>query len=307
MARTQYGPISAIVRVEQTSDATCWLVVRLEREGVVVWSMERHVVLWAATSPGSTAPQRKKRGGGADHVLCRRSGRRAPSAEPVDVTLPICGTQHGISAVASDLHISMRRSTRLAERVATYIAVALMLTLVAAIPVILLSGREQVVARLPAPLELPSRNSHALLLLPANDAEIPVPSTLPLSLAVSTSSHSSQSAVTRQGHGHVSFGHAGQARSLAKPMKGKRSNSSTRKLPIDSTETSSAVEQGSLSKTPNAIVALEATLTQCAEQSIFARTWCEHRARRHYCEGQWGLRPACPTDAPEAFRYSSAN
>ncbi len=43
------------------------------------------------------------------------------------------------------------------------------------------------------------------------------------------------------------------------------------------------------------LTSLNQALARCAEQSIFARTWCEHRVRTRYCDAQWGQRPECPT------------
>ena len=43
------------------------------------------------------------------------------------------------------------------------------------------------------------------------------------------------------------------------------------------------------------LTSLNQALARCAEQSILARTWCQHRVRTRYCDAQWGQRPECPT------------
>lgn len=42
-----------------------------------------------------------------------------------------------------------------------------------------------------------------------------------------------------------------------------------------------------------AVIALDQALEQCAEQSVFARTWCEHRARTRYCDAAGSTRSEC--------------
>jgi hypothetical protein len=43
-----------------------------------------------------------------------------------------------------------------------------------------------------------------------------------------------------------------------------------------------------------ALATLNEALEQCAEQSVFARSWCEHRARTRYCDAEGWTLPECP-------------
>ena len=43
---------------------------------------------------------------------------------------------------------------------------------------------------------------------------------------------------------------------------------------------------------PDPWQAMRVSLTRC-EGDLFARIVCEHRVRRHYCEGRWGETPEC--------------
>ena len=42
-----------------------------------------------------------------------------------------------------------------------------------------------------------------------------------------------------------------------------------------------------------AVTAFNNAREQCAEQSVFVRTWCEHRARTRYCDAEGWTRPDC--------------
>jgi len=42
-----------------------------------------------------------------------------------------------------------------------------------------------------------------------------------------------------------------------------------------------------------AVTAFNNAREQCAEQSVFVRTWCEHRARTRYCDEEGWTRPEC--------------
>lgn len=42
-----------------------------------------------------------------------------------------------------------------------------------------------------------------------------------------------------------------------------------------------------------AVTAFNNAREQCAEQSVFVRTWCEHRARTRYCDAEGWTRPEC--------------
>jgi hypothetical protein len=42
-----------------------------------------------------------------------------------------------------------------------------------------------------------------------------------------------------------------------------------------------------------AVTAFNEALEQCAERSVFARSWCEHRARTRYCDAEGRSRPEC--------------
>ncbi len=41
------------------------------------------------------------------------------------------------------------------------------------------------------------------------------------------------------------------------------------------------------------VTAFNNALEQCAEQTVFVRTWCEHRARTRYCDAEGWTRPEC--------------
>jgi hypothetical protein len=43
-----------------------------------------------------------------------------------------------------------------------------------------------------------------------------------------------------------------------------------------------------------AVTTFNEALEQCAEQSMFVRSWCEHRARTRYCDAEGWTRPECP-------------
>jgi len=43
-----------------------------------------------------------------------------------------------------------------------------------------------------------------------------------------------------------------------------------------------------------AVTTLNEALEQCAEKSVFVRSWCEHRARTRYCDAEGWTRPECP-------------
>jgi hypothetical protein len=43
----------------------------------------------------------------------------------------------------------------------------------------------------------------------------------------------------------------------------------------------------------SAVTAFNNAREQCAEQSVFVRTWCEHRARTRYCDEEGWTRPEC--------------
>lgn len=42
-----------------------------------------------------------------------------------------------------------------------------------------------------------------------------------------------------------------------------------------------------------AVTAFNNAREECAEQSVFVRTWCEHRARTQYCDAEGWTRPEC--------------
>jgi hypothetical protein len=43
---------------------------------------------------------------------------------------------------------------------------------------------------------------------------------------------------------------------------------------------------------------LDAALAACADETLFARIACEHRARARFCEGRWGEPTHCPAGVP---------
>jgi len=43
-----------------------------------------------------------------------------------------------------------------------------------------------------------------------------------------------------------------------------------------------------------AVTTFNEALEQCAEQSVFVRSWCEHRARTRHCDAEGWTRPECP-------------
>jgi hypothetical protein len=42
-----------------------------------------------------------------------------------------------------------------------------------------------------------------------------------------------------------------------------------------------------------AVATFNEALERCAEQSVFVRTWCQHRARTRYCDAEGWTRPEC--------------
>jgi len=43
-----------------------------------------------------------------------------------------------------------------------------------------------------------------------------------------------------------------------------------------------------------AVTTFNEALEQCAKQSVFVRSWCEHRTRTRYCDAEGWTRPECP-------------
>ena len=185
--------------------------------------------------------------------------------------------------------------------------------MVLAIPTVLFPARDQL-ARLPPLLELRTVSAHssidptmAAMPLLSADPDSPadhfvVPSVLGSS--VRTEKPASQPAIIRQADSRlVRSGQASAGRFAAKQSsKGERGTLVATNSTGKATSARSSVVHAQQSRTPSSMSSLNVALARCAEQSIFARTWCEHRARTQYCDSHSGLHSACAMYASNEVR-----
>lgn len=304
MGIREYGRVRAVVRLEQTSDATCRVVMQLDHDGIVVWFSERAVVLADGDPAAMERTAEEAVATLAAHLSRRLAAQSVSSPLPVDARSSL-GAPQLPAGIGLNVRALTSRPQRIAEIAGTCLGVIGMIGLILAIPTVLLSEPDQV-TRAPPPLELRVSRLHsdhqvamsALPLVESDSENFDEPGTAPPSRTRSTTRSTSTQRVITYSESRPFRSRQANVRSFAKENSQlKRRNVAATAPTKNASKAASPVFQVQRSEKR-----LYAALARCGEESIFVRSWCEHRATTEYCDGHWGRLMACPIYAANDIR-----